>query len=350
MHIPDGYLGPQTYLPAYAAMVAFWSTALARLRQTLRQREVPLLALGAAFSFLIMMFNIPIPGGTSGHAVGAVLIAILLGPWAAVITVSLALIVQALLFADGGITAIGANCFTMAVVMPFTGWWTYRLLSRWLPTASPRHWLAAASAGYVGLNASALATGILFGIQPVLAHDAAGRALYCPFGLGLAVPAMTLEHLLLFGFVEAAVTGWAVAYFRRTAPDLLAGRSTGEAAAPGWTLYRRLIVIFGILLMLTPLGLYLPQVFHANAAWGEWNSTELREETLRTTGQPLQPEGLVRAEQKAWKALFPDYALPGRESAARLAPGMAYFLSGLVGIAVLLVLILFSRRLLTRRQ
>ncbi|MGE5708452.1 MAG: energy-coupling factor ABC transporter permease, partial [Bacteroidota bacterium] len=122
MHIPDGYLSPQTTLPTFALMASFWGVGLRRLRSSLRLRQIPLLALGAAFSFVLMMFNIPIPGGTTGHAVGGVLVAILLGPWAASIAVSLALIVQALLFGDGGITAIGANCLTMGVVMPFVGY------------------------------------------------------------------------------------------------------------------------------------------------------------------------------------------------------------------------------------
>ena len=81
MHIPDGYLSPQTFYPAYAAMIPFWAVALNKVKASLRMRQVPMLALGAAFSFLIMMFNVPF-GGTSGHAVGAVLVAILLGPWA----------------------------------------------------------------------------------------------------------------------------------------------------------------------------------------------------------------------------------------------------------------------------
>lgn len=109
MHIPDGYVGPQTYLPAFAIMVAMWSVGLAKLKKTLRMRQVPLLALAAGFSFMVMMFNVPIPGGSSGHAVGAVLVAILLGPWAAMVAISLALCVQALLFGDGGINLYHAG-------------------------------------------------------------------------------------------------------------------------------------------------------------------------------------------------------------------------------------------------
>ena len=119
MHIPDGYLSPQTYIPLFGVSLVCWSVALKKLKKDLSTRQVPYLAMAAVFSFLIMMFNIPIPGGTTGHAVGAGIIAVLLGPWTAVIAVSVVLIIQALVFGDGGITAIGANCFNLAVAMHF---------------------------------------------------------------------------------------------------------------------------------------------------------------------------------------------------------------------------------------
>ena len=229
MHIPDGYLGPQTYTAAYAAAVPFWVIASRKLNKTLRSKQVPVLALSAAFSFVIMMFNVPIPGGTTGHAVGAVLVAVLLGPWAACIAVSLALIVQALMFGDGGITAIGANCLNMAVIMPFVGYGVYRLIAGQSNLSSRRRWVGGAIGGYVGLNAAALATGIEFGIQPALSHDAAGHALYAPYPLSIAVLAMAVEHLLLFGIIEAVVTGLVIAYIQKTDSSLLhhpAGRIT----------------------------------------------------------------------------------------------------------------------------
>src|SRR4030067_1429746 len=123
MHIPDGYLGPQTYVPLYGVSIIFWSIAQKKLKKQLSLKHVPYLGMAAAFSFLIMMFNIPVPGGTTGHAVGAGIIAILLGPWAAVIAVSVVLIIQAVAFGDGGITAIGAHCFKMAGATPFLSSW-----------------------------------------------------------------------------------------------------------------------------------------------------------------------------------------------------------------------------------
>ena len=221
MHIPDGYLGPQTYLAAFAVAAPFWVVASRKLNRTLRLRQVPLLALGAAFSFVIMMFNVPIPGGTTGHAVGAVLVAVLLGPWAACIAVSAALIIQAVLFGDGGITCIGANCLNMAVIMPFVGYGVYRAVAGRSSATSPRRWLGAALGGYLGLSVAALAAGVEFGIQPLLAHDAAGHALYAPYPLGVAVTAMAGEHLLVFGVVEALFTGLVVAYLQRADASLL---------------------------------------------------------------------------------------------------------------------------------
>jgi len=233
MHIPDGYLGPPTYVAAYAVAAPFWAAASRKLNRTLRQRQVPLLALGAAFSFVIMMFNVPIPGGTTGHAVGAVLVAILLGPWAACVAVSIALILQAFIFGDGGITCIGANCLNMAVILPFTGYGVYRLIAGRSDARSSRRWIGAAVGGYVGLNLAALAAGTMFGIQPLIAHDAAGRALYAPYPLQVAVPAMALEHLLVFGVVEAVVTGLVVMYLQRSDPSLLQGVEIGpEGSVP----------------------------------------------------------------------------------------------------------------------
>ncbi|MEI7695588.1 MAG: energy-coupling factor ABC transporter permease [Chlorobium sp.] len=121
MHIPDGYLSPATCGVFGAVMIPIWMAASKRVKKTLKVRQVSFLAIGAAFSFVIMMFNVPIPGGSTCHAVGGFLVALLLGYWAACIALTVALLIQALLFGDGGITAIGANCFNMAVVLPCSG-------------------------------------------------------------------------------------------------------------------------------------------------------------------------------------------------------------------------------------
>lgn len=221
MHIPDGYLGPVTYGTLYAVTVPFWAAASWKLNRTLKAKQAPFLAIGAAFSFVIMMFNIPIIGGTTGHATGATLIAILLGPWAALIAVSVALIIQAVLFGDGGITAIGANCFNMAVAGVFSGYAVYRMIAGRAGVLSRRRRIAGAVAAYVSLNVSALLTAVQFGVQPLLERSVDGQPLYSPFPLAIAVPAMAIEHLLVFGFIEAAVTALVIKYFQKNDPEML---------------------------------------------------------------------------------------------------------------------------------
>ncbi len=220
MHIPDGYLGPQTCGLFYALMLPIWVIASKIAKKTLKARQVPLLAIGAAFTFVIMMFNVPIPGGSTGHPVGGVLVAILLGPWLACIAVTIALVVQALLFGDGGITAIGANCFNMAFVSVFIGYYVYKLISFNAPINSNRRVFAAGFAGYIAINAAAFLTGVELGLQPLIHHTATGQALYAPYKLNVAVPMMLGGHLLVFGWIEAAVTLLVVKYLQKHDPAL----------------------------------------------------------------------------------------------------------------------------------
>jgi cobalt/nickel transport system permease protein len=318
LHIPEGYLSPQTYGAAYLAMLPIWALAGRRARRALSDRRAPLIAICAAFSFVVMMFNIPIPGGSTGHATGGALIAIVLGPWAAVLVLSAVLAVQALLFQDGGITALGANCFSMAFVMPFVSYAVYRLLAIGAPTRSTRRVIAAGAAGYVGLNAAALITAIMFGIQPLIAHAPDGRPLYCPYGLGIAVPVMAGEHLLLFGFVEAGITALAVAHLSAAEPELFSG-----AAARGRGL-RRLVWVVGALALLTPLGLWLPAKLGATGAWGEWGPQEIG----RRIG--FVPQQLGRLAD-LWKAPLPDYAPQSWAGKPLTYQGLAYLLSALLG-------------------
>jgi cobalt/nickel transport system permease protein len=220
MHIPDGYLGPQTYIPLIGAFVAAASVAVRKVKKEVSARNIPYLGMAAAFSFIIMMFNLPIPGGTTGHAVGSAVIAILFGPWAAMIAVSVALIIQALIFGDGGITAIGANCFNMAVFMPFAAYYIFKLFSN-NPARKGKVFFAAFISGYLSLVMTAILAAFEFGIQPMIASSSDGKALYCPYDLSIAIPVMAIEHLLLFGIVEGVITAFIVRYFLRNEPALI---------------------------------------------------------------------------------------------------------------------------------
>lgn len=220
MHIPDGYLSPQTYVPLYGVFIATAAVAVKKVEKKIDKKTIPYLGMAAAFSFLIMMFNVPIPGGSTGHAVGGAIIALLFSPWVAFISVSVALIIQALVFGDGGITAIGANCINMALIMPFVAWGMFKLISGKSESVARLN-LASFLAGYVSLNVAALVTAIEFGIQPLIAHGADGNPLYAPYPLKVAVPAMVVEHLF-FGVVEGLVTLLIFRYFYKNQRETIA--------------------------------------------------------------------------------------------------------------------------------
>ncbi len=334
MHIPDGYLSPQTYIPFYGVMLPVWYWASRVLKKTLNARQIPLLALGAAFSFVIMMFNIPIPGGSTGHAVGAALIAIILGPWAALMAVSMALIIQALLFGDGGITAIGANCFNTALVMSFSAYYIYRLLSSGSGSNIPRRVFAACVAGYVSINLAAFFTALEFGIQPMIAHAPDGTPLYGPYSLNVAVPIMTIEHLLFFGVIEALVTGLVIGYVARTDPAMLNMPVQDIERIPDNIFPKKLWIGLGILILLTPLGLLA-----SGAAWGEWG----KEELLEMFGYvPERMDGLMNF----WHSMFPDYAVSSLEGPIGSAVG--YVVSAIIGTGVIMLFAFIFSRLLFR--
>jgi cobalt/nickel transport system permease protein len=265
VHIPDGYLSPQTCGAFGAAMVPVWSGSARRVRRVVRSRFVPLVAVGAAYCFLVMMFNVPIPDGTTAHAVGAVLVAVLLGPWAAVIAVSIALAIQALFFGDGGVLAFGVNCFNMAFVMPMIGYAVYRLLAGRVALTAPRRAVAAGIGGYVGLNAAALCAAIELGVQPALFHRPDGTPLYAPFHLAQTIPALALAHLTVAGAVELALTAGVIAYLQRAnvpllrinhrgIPDADDGRDVARRARR----WRGIAIGLAAMVALTPLGLLAP--------------------------------------------------------------------------------------------
>lgn len=226
MHIPDGYLSPQTYIPFYGIILVVWNYALRKIKRILSVKMVPYVAMASAFSFLIMMFNVPIPGGTSGHAVGTAVIALILGPEVAVISVSIALIIQALVFGDGGITAIGANCFNIAFAMSYVSWYVFKMFKVDNPE-SQKAYIAAFLAGYISLTVAAFLTGVEFGIQPLIASEG-GKPLYAPYPLSVAVSAMLIEHLAIFSIIEGIVTAGILRYFIKNNRELISVFKKGD--------------------------------------------------------------------------------------------------------------------------
>jgi cobalt/nickel transport system permease protein len=318
MHIPDNYLSPSTCAVMAAVMVPIWKRAAVKTKEELSKKKMPLLGICAAFSFLIMMFNIPLPGGTTGHAIGAVLVAILLGPYEAVVAVTIALAIQALFFGDGGILAFGANCFNMAFIMPFTGYFIYKFIaSRFKGTKG--EYAGAFIAGYIAINAAAFIAAIEFGIQPVLFKDAAGFPLYCPYGLGASIPAMMIPHMLLAGFVEGVITAAVLGYIRKVSPS-----SIHQGGSVKFKPFYALIIT---LIALVPLGL-----FASGTAWGEWGVKEL--ETI-TEHIPSGMENGINFE-----APMPGYSIAG------IIGNIGYVVSAALGVAVIvfLVWLLFMKK------
>jgi cobalt/nickel transport system permease protein len=343
LHIPDGYLSPSTCAVMYAASSPCWWAALRRTRRKLLGRGLPLLSLFAAFSFVTMMFNLPLPGGTTGHAVGVGIAAIVLGPWASMLAISLALAIQALFFGDGGITTLGANCFNMAIAGSFAAWGIYQLVSLGAAADSRRRVLAAALAGYGAINFSALLAAIEFGIQPMLFHDASGAPLYAPYPLHIAIPAMMAGHLTIAGAAEAVMSAGLFSYLRRNEPSLVgcpvrsAGAGAGYAAtdaAPAAGAGRTLWGALAVVLLLTPLG-----ILASGAAWGEWaakdfSNSAMRAQIAAASGRAAPPvaapSGLARWAN-LWTAPLPDYAPHFVKSAA-----FGYLLSAMFGVGLIL--------------
>ena len=332
MHIPENYLSPSTCGVMGAAMVPVWVHAVKKVNEELPKEKIPLIGVGAAFSFLGMMFNVPLVGGTTGHAVGGTLIALLFGPNAACIAVSIALLLQAVLFGDGGILAFGANCFNMAFVLPYVGYALYRLIIKLFggnEHATTKHKLIAAAIGsYIGINVAALCAAIEFGIQPLLFHDAAGNALYCPYDLSVAIPAMTIPHLLVAGVIEAIFTVAIYAFVMKTSPDLTYDAILGERLGDHAEKKGNRVPVFALLAVLiaaTPLGLLA-----TGTAWGEWGAEEIAETT--SNGAPLgyTPSGL----EGGWSldVLMPDYTMGG------VGEVLAYILSAVIGVALLIII------------
>jgi cobalt/nickel transport system permease protein len=348
MHIPDGYLSPSTCASLYAAAMPFWAMALRRLKRNLMSRFVPMVALVAAFSFVVMMFNLPLPGGTTGHATGVAIAAIVVGPWGAVAAISVALLIQALFFGDGGITAFGANSFNIAVVGALVAWVAYRLIAGNVPLTSRLRVVAAAVAGYLAINASALVAAIEFGIQPMLFHDATGAPLYAPYPLHIAVPAMMIGHLTFAGLAEAILSGGVVAYLQRADLRLLCGSAPDAAdeTAPA-AVMRPLWIGVAALMVLTPLGLLA-----AGRAWGEWSAADFADPAARAQIAAVSnnvlpgnvPAGLAHLSS-IWTAPLRGYAPPLLQHAA-----IGYLLSAMFGVGVVVLATLALRLLATRER
>ncbi|HEY6329122.1 MAG TPA: cobalt transporter CbiM [Blastocatellia bacterium] len=345
MHIPDGYLSPSTCAALYGCALPFWYVSMQKVRRLLTTRVIPLLSVFAAFSFVVMMFNLPLPGGTTGHAVGMGIATIVLGPWASILALSVALTIQALFFGDGGITTLGANCFNMAIVGSLVAYGVYRLISGRSQISSARRVIAAGLAGYLAINASALLAAIEFGIQPLLFKSASGAPLYAAYPLHIAIPAMMIGHLTFAGLAEMIISAGVVSYLQRADPSLLARTApgvaiqNGEMESPhrrlGWRSARPLWIGVASLLVLTPLGLLA-----AGSAWGEWAPGDYTDPVTRQqiaaasrneAPPETPPEGFGRLS-RLWTAPMSHYSPSFMKSQS-----FGYLMSAAVGVGLIIL-------------
>jgi cobalt/nickel transport system permease protein len=211
MHMPDGFMTAPASVVAGLIAVVGVAICLRGARRELDERTAPLAGLTAAFIFAVQMLNFPVAAGTSGHLLGGALAAILIGPYAGALAVTTVLIVQALLFADGGLTAIGFNMINMAFVTVLVGWFTFRLLARVRPRS--RGWLvtSAGVAAFVSVPAAAVA----FTLEYALGGTAT-------FSVGQVFASMVGVHALI-GIGEGIITALTVGAVLAARPDLVYG-------------------------------------------------------------------------------------------------------------------------------
>lgn len=323
MHIPDNYLSPSTCAVLFAAMIPVWRIAGKKVKEEFTSKKMPLIGICAAFSFLIMMFNVPLPGGTTGHAVGAALAAILLGPHVAVLAITVALAIQALFFGDGGILALGANCFNMAFIMPYSAYYIYKFINKRFHFKQ-KDIVATFLAGYISLNIAALFTAFQFGIQASLFTDSAGLPLYSPYGLNVAIPAILIPHLLVAGIIEGLVTAAVFSYIKRVSPQVIVEEKEGKL--------KPLYAIIGTMILLSPLGLLA-----TGTAWGEWGIEEVKSMI------GFIPKGMET--NLGFNAMIPDYSISG------ISEILAYLFSATIGITICLLLFLvLSKSIFNRKK
>ena len=199
MHIPDGFIAPQVYLPAYAVAAVGWVIVLRRLRNTLDETTLPRLAVLTALSFVLMMVAIPLPGGTTVHAEGIALLAVNFGIATAFFAATVVLGLQALMFGAGGVTALPVNAIAIGLVGASVAVLVHRLAGKRFESAG------LFAAGWCAVVVSSLVVATVLGLQPSLAHDEAGVPLFFPFGLDVTLSAVVLPHLLV-GVGEGALT------------------------------------------------------------------------------------------------------------------------------------------------
>jgi cobalt/nickel transport system permease protein len=220
MHIPDGFLSPEICISMYivSAVFLFWSWKKAKA--TYPRSFAPLLAVSSAFIFAAQMINFPIAQGTSGHLVGGTFLSVLLGPYAAILSMTIVLMMQAIFFTDGGISTFGANVFNMAVIGGLS-FFLMKFIAK-DSTKGTRLFIGVFLASWFSVVLGALSCGLQIGLSPVFSHVG---------GVAVTVPAMLFWHILI-GLGEAAITTTLINQLYRLQPAVLNGLSLLKGKMP----------------------------------------------------------------------------------------------------------------------
>ena len=308
MHIPDGFLDTRTAAVAAALSAGGLAVAVRQVNRTLPRNKIPLMGLSAAFVFTAQMLNFPVAGGTSGHLLGGVLASVLLGPGAAAIVIACVLTVQALLFNDGGLLALGANILNMSFVGAVGGWAIYRSVSRLLPGLRGR-----ITAIFFAAWCSTFVASL------VCAGELAASGTLPP---GIVFPAMAAIHALI-GVGEGLITVLVVLAIVRTRPDLVASDPQTTRGASLEFLLFGLIIVLGLAVFVSPYACSWP-------------------DGLDKVAEKFGFAGRAAVTVKAW---FPDYKIPGFSSNA-----LATALAGTLGAVLMFGLAWMVGRVLVKTE
>lgn len=211
MHIPDGFIDLKTSAAVAAAGVAGVAAALKGAKEQLTEKSAPLAGLTAVFVFAVQMLNFPVAAGTSGHLLGGALAAVLVGPYAATLAITVVLIIQAFLFADGGLTALGLNLFNMSIIGVWAGYGTFLLVRKVMPKKKASISVAAAFAGFISVPAAALGFVLQYAVGATATYEAS-----------TVLAAMVSTHILI-GIGEAIITFLTVSAVLASRSDLVYG-------------------------------------------------------------------------------------------------------------------------------
>ncbi|MFN3814230.1 MAG: energy-coupling factor ABC transporter permease [Aquificaceae bacterium] len=190
MHIPDGFLAPQVYIPAYFLDLSLIFYALKSFKEKLKERTVPFIASLSVMSFIFMSIAVPMPGGTSVHGLGVASISLLFGPWVAFVCISLVLFLQASVFGEGGVTSFSINSLGIGFIGSLSAYYVYRVLSRFIDDRT-----AIFISGFLSTILSALFIALVLGLHPYLFTDPSGKPIYFPFKFNVVIPAVLLPHI-----------------------------------------------------------------------------------------------------------------------------------------------------------